>query len=1513
MPFNLLHLAADMRTLPKRLFGLLFLLCGAIAVLIMAVTSMRSLDTISSSTIPLPFGSADNSSFRGSLTDLGTTSDNRKIVDMSFEDKDSELFGLNDLTFVLTPSDPDSFSKGAPLSVALTPAKKIYGYKYTSGDATEEIAMQALKNDPDNSIDYDYSELFPGIFFASPAALADKAFVDGFAAKGIVFTPLSVVTLEADARYLIIAEEEGISITVRGLTWCGDDIRNQDEQCDGSDLASETCQTRGANGGVLTCMSSGEVDQCTFDTRHCINDSCPTNTIGRPSAIAVLDNKIYVASTFSGTVVALDTTTRSVVATIPVGFGGNSVAAAGGKIYVANSMSDNVTVIDAATNTAVNTIAVGDGPVFIAIRNGKAYVANSLGNSVSVIDTTTDAVIKTYSVGGRPEHIAFAGNKAYIATVNATAVSVIDLTAERVLTPIPTGSAEWIYPFYIEVSGRYAYVAGRSSGHIFVIDTQTDAISGRIPLSNPSDEHIAVHVMNDRIYALGGFFNHTLSIVNASDWQDVSVVNLNGRPTDILFTDTKAYIPLWSSDAVDVVDLETNAVSSLQVGAGPMKIALAGTDAYVGNERGGSVSVIDTVTDHVFPVCGSAAACNNGVLDPGEDCEADDQCAVGNLCRGCRCAPVLEEEFFSDWVRYPSQGVLQGDPPAMTYAPAVDYKGELWSVGGGTKVLQDGVWQDIDDAPMLVDHAVAENGQVVVAVGGKGIDGRTILIKNSWENVFRSEGMLPETIDVNVSAVWFRGKFWVAGGREDPERDILVMRGNGSGSFLGDFSVVGEVYGQSGNMVSYTPPFVEQKGRLIVFANSLWFIGLEHVYSSADGNVWMTEADAPWYDASADLGSSTVLPFVWQGKLLVFHGKDTGIDGHDLYVADNGKEWHLAILPANLAGVAPTSIASHRNQLWIADRNTQDVPPEPTAWCGNGSIDAGEECDDQDLAGKTCLTEQLHGRQLRCHPSGTAEECTLDTALCTVLPETPAVTVSMLPAPGSSVPAGGQDVPVVRYRLAVRRTIALNALRLEVTSDDIHVVEGASLWLDTNRDGVLRRIAGWDRVSTQVFFNTQEVFGSLATLAPGTYTAEIRADICLHCTSTSFTLTPLSQGSFFYATEESVGPAIWDGTATPVTLAVTRGRCNNGITEPPEECDSMTGLSCQKAGMDGGMIWCTSCFVDTGICTWSGAPEAVAQLDTRALGSGNQVSPDFRPNSFKWNPTLKMYYLDKFGGNEVNGNREMPATGTIRGVSAGNFNVWIQWDAWPSSYDRTTQHIIELNGRRTIVNMTRPPRQSIPGQQGSWDLLGCVALDAPGYVELRVPAPLNPTASIYFDDSTVFPSKILLTRMTSDRGGCIADPIYRGDPPSPTVRTADIETPGQGAVNGTWKKHFSDDAMGGSYLEAARGGAGAFWRFTAMPKGVYDIYGTWQPITGGHYGDYVVEGGIFDDLGAYLSPYALRYDSGIAPSGVTDDGVIWQKLGTLVLTRTENVILTGRSFVPLAPLSADAMRLVPVE
>jgi YVTN family beta-propeller protein len=118
-----------------------------------------------------------------------------------------------------------------------------------------------------------------------------------------------------------------------------------------------------------------------------------------------------VASAGNNTVLVLDTSTNTVVATVPVGNLpiGVAITPDGAFAYVANAFGSTVSVIDTSTNTVVATVRVGPLPTGVAITpdGAFAYVANADGNTVSVIDTATNTVVDTVLVGGFPQFIAF--------------------------------------------------------------------------------------------------------------------------------------------------------------------------------------------------------------------------------------------------------------------------------------------------------------------------------------------------------------------------------------------------------------------------------------------------------------------------------------------------------------------------------------------------------------------------------------------------------------------------------------------------------------------------------------------------------------------------------------------------------------------------------------------------------------------------------------------------------------------------------------------------------------------------------------------------------------------------------------------------------------------------------------------------------------------------------------------------------------------------------------------------
>jgi YVTN family beta-propeller protein len=130
---------------------------------------------------------------------------------------------------------------------------------------------------------------------------------------------------------------------------------------------------------------------------------------GQPSGVAINNNCAYVPKIIDnmpGTVEVINTTSDSIVQSIPVGRDPIGVAVYNQYVFITNNSSNTVTIIDTASNTLVGTLNVGNHPFGIAVdpMSNKVYVGNQSDRTISIIDcptsveTTTELVPKEYAL-----------------------------------------------------------------------------------------------------------------------------------------------------------------------------------------------------------------------------------------------------------------------------------------------------------------------------------------------------------------------------------------------------------------------------------------------------------------------------------------------------------------------------------------------------------------------------------------------------------------------------------------------------------------------------------------------------------------------------------------------------------------------------------------------------------------------------------------------------------------------------------------------------------------------------------------------------------------------------------------------------------------------------------------------------------------------------------------------------------------------------------------------------------
>lgn len=112
-----------------------------------------------------------------------------------------------------------------------------------------------------------------------------------------------------------------------------------------------------------------------------------------------------------------------------------------------------------------------------------------------------------------------------------------------------------------------------------------------------------------------------IEVVNETDFSSIATINGFQSPRHMVGVGNKGYVCDWVSNAVVIVDLNSNTVTgSIPVGNGPEKAVVAGTKLFVINVGGfgtdSTVSVIDLNTDQVINTLNVGVNPNSIAVDP---------------------------------------------------------------------------------------------------------------------------------------------------------------------------------------------------------------------------------------------------------------------------------------------------------------------------------------------------------------------------------------------------------------------------------------------------------------------------------------------------------------------------------------------------------------------------------------------------------------------------------------------------------------------------------------------------------------------------------------------------------------------------------------------------------------------------------------------------------------------------------------------------------------------------------
>lgn len=230
------------------------------------------------------------------------------------------------------------------------------------------------------------------------------------------------------------------------------------------------------------------IDTATFETIATI----PTGNRCHSLALTNDERQLWIVNIKDNNVSILDVARLRILGTIPVGrLPGHIRFSKDGRFaYVTSQEEGSVAVIDTSNHQIVKNIPVGKMPHYIIPSPDGQYLWGGAtgGTEVYVIDTVTNERVETIVVGSKPQHIAFGvrgmfGPFAYVAVEGADEVVVIDATkpgSSKIVDRIKVGSK----PSGVGASpeGGRIYVGIQGSDEVYVIDTGTHRVIGKIPV-----------------------------------------------------------------------------------------------------------------------------------------------------------------------------------------------------------------------------------------------------------------------------------------------------------------------------------------------------------------------------------------------------------------------------------------------------------------------------------------------------------------------------------------------------------------------------------------------------------------------------------------------------------------------------------------------------------------------------------------------------------------------------------------------------------------------------------------------------------------------------------------------------------------------------------------------------------------------------------------------------------------------------------------------------------------------
>ena len=203
---------------------------------------------------------------------------------------------------------------------------------------------------------------------------------------------------------------------------------------------------------------------------------------GRPTAVTNGSGKLWVASSVTDGVEAVDPKTARITSTTPVPAGPVSLSIGGGCLWVASVIAGSVSCLDTGSGSVTATITLPDGAVRLS-ADGKGVWVTGLTNTLTRVTpangtstsgtsgTQPSFMVHTVQVGNGPIGLAVTASAVWVANASDGSVTEVDRASLQSLGTFRIGTD----PVAIApaLDGDHLWVADGVSHQLYSIDEPT--------------------------------------------------------------------------------------------------------------------------------------------------------------------------------------------------------------------------------------------------------------------------------------------------------------------------------------------------------------------------------------------------------------------------------------------------------------------------------------------------------------------------------------------------------------------------------------------------------------------------------------------------------------------------------------------------------------------------------------------------------------------------------------------------------------------------------------------------------------------------------------------------------------------------------------------------------------------------------------------------------------------------------------------------------------------------------